>query len=172
MRTGRLATQERRTRVLPIYQSTTFKYETSEQMAKLFDLEESGYFYTRLQNPTNEAVAAKIAALEGGVAAMLTSSGQAASFFAFFNICEAGDHIVSATSIYGGTYNLLAVTLKKLGIECTFVDQDASEEEISKAFRTNTKAMFGEMISNPGVWYWMWRSLPASPIIMAYLDRR
>lgn len=138
-------------RVLPIYQSTTFKYETSEQMAKLFDLEESGYFYTRLQNPTNEAVAAKIAALEGGVAAMLTSSGQAASFFAFFNICEAGDHIVSATSIYGGTYNLLAVTLKKLGIECTFVDQGASEEEISKAFRTNTKAMFGEMISNPGV---------------------
>ena len=138
-------------RVLPIYQSTTFKYETSEQMAKLFDLEESGYFYTRLQNPTNEAVAAKIAALEGGVAAMLTSSGQAASFFAFFNICEAGDHIVSATSIYGGTYNLLAVTLKKLGIECTFVDQDASEEEISKAFRPNTKAMFGEMISNPGV---------------------
>ena len=135
-------------RVLPIYQSTTFKYETSEQMAKLFDLEESGYFYTRLQNPTNEAVAAKIAALEGGV---LTSSGQAASFFAFFNICEAGDHIVSATSIYGGTYNLLAVTLKKLGIECTFVDQDASEEEISKAFRPNTKAMFGEMISNPGV---------------------
>ena len=104
-------------RVLPIYQSTTFKYETSEQMAKLFDLEESGYFYTRLQNPTNEAVAAKIAALEGGVAAMLTSSGQAASFFAFFNICEAGDHIVSATSIYGGTYNLLAVTLKKLGID-------------------------------------------------------
>ena len=138
-------------RVLPIYQSTTFKYETSEQMAKLFDLEESGYFYTRLQNPTNEAVAAKIAALEGGVAAMLTSSGQAASFFAFFNICEAGDHIVSATSIYGGTYNLLAVTLKKLGIECTFIDQDASEEEISKAFRPNTKAMFGEMISNPGV---------------------
>ena len=138
-------------RVLPIYQSTTFKYETSEQMAKLFDLEESGYFYTRLQNPTNEAVAAKIAALEGGVAAMLTSSGQAASFFAFFNICEAGDHIVSATSIYGGTYNLLAVTLKKLGIDCTFIDQDASEEEISKAFRPNTKAMFGEMISNPGV---------------------
>ena len=138
-------------RVLPIYQSTTFKYETSEQMAKLFDLEESGYFYTRLQNPTNEAVAAKIAALEGGVAAMLTSSGQAASFFAFFNICEAGDHIVSATSIYGGTYNLLAATLKKLGIDCTFIDQDASEEEISKAFRPNTKAMFGEMISNPGV---------------------
>ena len=116
-------------RVLPIYQSTTFKYETSEQMGKLFDLEESGYFYTRLQNPTNDAVAAKIAALEGGVAAMLTSSGQAASFFTFFNICEAGDHIVSATGIYGGTYNLLAVTLKKLGIECTFVNQDAPEEE-------------------------------------------
>lgn len=138
-------------RVLPIYQSTTFKYETSQQMAQLFDLEESGYFYTRLQNPTNDAVAAKIAALEGGVAAMLTSSGQAANFFAFFNICEAGDHIVSATSIYGGTYNLLAVTLKKLGIDCTFVDQDASEEEIAKAFRSNTKLMFGETLSNPGV---------------------
>ncbi len=138
-------------RVLPIYQSTTFKYETSEQMAKLFDLEESGYFYTRLQNPTNEAVAAKIAALEGGVAAMLTSSGQAANFFAFFNICEAGDHIVSATSIYGGTYNLLAVTLKKLGIDCTFVDQDADEAEIEAAFRPNTKLLFGETLSNPGV---------------------
>lgn len=138
-------------RVLPIYQSTTFKYDSSEQMAKLFDLEASGYFYTRLQNPTNDAVAAKIAALEGGVAAMLTSSGQAANFFAFFNICEAGDHIVSATSIYGGTYNLLSVTLKKLGIECTFVDEGASEEEISRAFRPNTKLLFGETISNPGV---------------------
>lgn len=138
-------------RVLPIYQSTTFKYDTSEQMARLFDLEENGYFYTRLQNPTNDAVAAKIAALEGGVGAILTSSGQAASFFTFFNICEAGDHIVSATSIYGGTYNLLAVTMKKMGIECTFVDQDASEEEINKAFRPNTKLMFGETISNPGV---------------------
>ena len=138
-------------RVLPIYQSTTFKYDSSEQMAKLFDLEASGYFYTRLQNPTNDAVAAKIAALEGGVAAMLTSSGQAANFFAFFNICEAGDHIVSATSIYGGTYNLLSVTLKKLGIECTFVDEGASEEEISQAFRPNTKLLFGETISNPGV---------------------
>lgn len=138
-------------RVLPIYQSTTFKYETSEQMAKLFDLEEAGYFYTRLQNPTNDAVAAKIAALEGGVAAMLTSSGQAANFFAVFNICNAGDHIVSATGIYGGTYNLFAVTLKKLGIECTFVDQDASEEEIARAFRPNTKLLFGETISNPGV---------------------
>lgn len=138
-------------RVLPIYQSTTFKYETSEQMAKLFDLEEAGYFYTRLQNPTNDAVAAKIAALEGGVAAMLTSSGQAANFFAIFNICNAGDHIISGTSIYGGTYNLFAVTLKKLGIECTFVDQDASEEEIAQAFRPNTKLLFGETISNPGV---------------------
>ncbi len=138
-------------RVLPIYQSTTFKYDTSEQMARLFDLEDSGYFYTRLQNPTNDAVAAKIAALEGGVAAMLTSSGQAASFFACFNICEAGDHIISAAGIYGGTFNLLAVTLKKMGIECTFVDQDASEEDIEKEFRPNTKLVFGETISNPGV---------------------
>ncbi|MDH6358262.1 O-acetylhomoserine aminocarboxypropyltransferase/cysteine synthase [Parabacteroides sp. PF5-9] len=138
-------------RVLPIYQSTTFKYDTSEQMARLFDLEESGYFYTRLQNPTNDAVASKIAALEGGVAGMLTASGQAANFYAIFNICEAGDHFVTATSIYGGTYNLFAVTMKKLGIECTFVDQDASEEEISKAFRPNTKALFGETLSNPGV---------------------
>lgn len=138
-------------RVLPIYQSTTFKYETSEQMAKLFDLEESGYFYTRLQNPTNDAVAAKIAALEGGVAAMLTSSGQAANFFTVINICQAGDHMVSASTIYGGTYNLLSVTLKKLGIDCTFIDQDADEEEISKAFRPNTKLLFGETISNPGV---------------------
>ena len=138
-------------RVLPIYQSTTFKYDTSEQMARLFDLKDSGYFYTRLQNPTNDAVAAKIAALEGGVAAMLTSSGQAANFFTAFNICEAGDHIVSATSIYGGTFNLFAVTMKKMGVECTFIDQDASEEEIDKAFRPNTKMMFGELLSNPGV---------------------
>ena len=138
-------------RVLPIYQSTTFKYSTSEQMARLFDLEDEGYFYTRLQNPTNDAVASKIAALEGGVGAVLTSSGQAANFFAIFNICEAGDHFVSATSIYGGTYNLFGVTLKKLGIECTFIDGDASEEEISKAFRPNTKALFGETITNPGV---------------------
>lgn len=136
-------------RVLPIYQSTTFKYETSEQMAKLFDLEESGFFYTRLQNPTNEAVARKIAELEGGVAAILTSSGQAASFFAIFNICEAGDHIVSASAIYGGTYNLFAVTFRKMGIEVTFVDQDAPAEEIAKAFRPNTKAFFAETISNP-----------------------
>lgn len=138
-------------RVLPIYQSTTFKYETSEQMARLFDLEESGYFYTRLQNPTNDAVASKIAALEGGVGAMLTSSGQAANFYAVFNICEAGDHFVCSSTIYGGTFNLFAVTMKKLGIECTFIDADASEEEISKAFRPNTKCLFGETISNPGI---------------------
>ena len=138
-------------RVLPIYQSTTFKYETSEQMAKLFDLEESGYFYTRLQNPTNDAVASKIAALEGGVSAMLTSSGQAASFYAIFNICSAGDHFVSASTIYGGTFNLFAVTMKKLGIEVTFVDPDAPEEEIAKAFRPNTKALFAETISNPSL---------------------
>ena len=138
-------------RVLPIYQSTTFKYETSDQMAKLFDLEESGYFYTRLQNPTNDAVASKICALEGGAAAMLTSSGQAASFYAIFNICSAGDHIVSASTIYGGTFNLFAVTMKKLGLEVTFVDQDAPVEEILKAFQPNTKALFAETISNPGL---------------------
>jgi len=137
-------------RVLPIYQSTTFKYDTSEQMAKLFDLEESGFFYTRLQNPTNEAVAKKIAELEGGVAAILTSSGQAANFYAVFNICEAGGHIISSSNIYGGTFNLLGVTLKKLGIECTFVDADATEEELNAAFQPNTKAVFGESISNPG----------------------
>lgn len=138
-------------RILPIYQSTTFKYDTSEQMGKLFDLEESGYFYTRLQNPTNDAVAAKIAALEGGVAAMLTSSGQAASFFSIFNICGAGDHFVSASAIYGGTFNLFAVTMKKLGIEVSFIDQDASAEEISAAFQPNTKALFAETIANPGL---------------------
>ena len=136
-------------RVLPIYQSTTFKYDTSEQMARLFDLEDSGYFYTRLQNPTNDAVAAKIAALEGGVGAMLTSSGQAANFYAIFNICQAGDHFVCSSTIYGGTFNLFGVTLKKLGIDVTFVNPDASEEEISAAFRPNTKALFGETISNP-----------------------
>ena len=138
-------------RVLPIYQSTTFKYDTSEQMARLFDLEDSGYFYTRLQNPTNDAVASKIAALEGGVGAMLTSSGQAANFYAVFNICESGDHFVCSSTIYGGTFNLFAVTMKKLGIECTFVDADAPEEEISKAFRPNTKCLFGETISNPSI---------------------
>lgn len=138
-------------RVLPIYQSTTFKYETSEQMARLFDLEESGYFYSRLQNPTNDAVAAKIAALEGGVGAMLTSSGQAANFYAVFNICEAGDHVVSTSAIYGGTFNLFAVTMKKFGIDFTFVDQDAPAEEIKKAFRPNTKMMFGETVANPAM---------------------
>lgn len=138
-------------RVLPIYQSTTFKYDTGEQMARLFDLEDSGYFYTRLQNPTNDAVAAKIAALEGGVGAMLTSSGQAANFYAIFNICQAGDHFVCSSTIYGGTFNLFGVTLKKLGIDCTFIDADAPEEEIEKAFRPNTKALFGETISNPGI---------------------
>jgi O-acetylhomoserine (thiol)-lyase len=138
-------------RVLPIYQSTTFKYETSEQMAKLFDLEESGYFYTRLQNPTNDAVAAKIAALEGGIAAMLTSSGQAASFYAILNICSSGDHFVSTSAIYGGTSNLFAVTLAKLGINVSFIDQDADEKEIVKAFLPNTKALFAETIANPGL---------------------
>ena len=137
-------------RQLPIIQSTTFKYDNSEEMAMLFDLKKEGYFYTRLQNPTNDAVAAKIAALEGGVGAMLTSSGQAANFYTVFNICQAGDHFVTSNEIYGGTFNLFAVTLKKLGIECTFVNQDASEEEIQKAFQPNTKLLFGETISNPG----------------------
>lgn len=137
-------------RMVPIYQSTTFKYDNSEQMARLFDLKESGYFYTRLQNPTNDYVAAKIAEMEGGVAAMLTSSGQAANFFAVFNICEAGDHFISTNTIYGGTYNLFGVTLKKMGIECTFVDEDATNEEIEAQFRPNTKCVFGETISNPG----------------------
>lgn len=138
-------------RQLPIIQSTTFRYTTSEEMGALFDLEKSGYFYTRLQNPTNDNVAARITALEGGVAGMLTSSGQAANFFAVFNICEAGDHFVASSTIYGGTFNLFGVTMKKMGIDCTFVDQDASEEEISAAFRPNTKCMFGETVSNPGV---------------------
>lgn len=138
-------------RVLPIYQSTTFKYESSEQMGRLFDLEEAGYFYTRLQNPTNDAVAAKICDLEGGVAAMLTSSGQAANFYAIMNIAEAGDHIVCASALYGGTYNLYAHTLKKMGIEATFVDPDAGEEELHAAFQENTKAVFGETISNPSL---------------------
>ena len=135
---------------LPIVQSTTFKYDNSDEMAMLFDLKKEGYFYTRLQNPTNDAVARKIAALEGGVGAVLTSSGQAANFYAVFNICEAGDHIVTSNEIYGGTFNLFGVTLKKLGIECTFVSPEASEEEIQAAFRPNTKALFGETISNPG----------------------
>lgn len=136
-------------RVLPIYQSTTFLYETSNQMAKLFDLEDEGFFYTRLQNPTCDAVAKKIADLEGGVGAILTSSGQAANMYAVLNICSAGDHVVASQSIYGGTFNLLGVTLNKLGIECTFVDPDAPEEELEKAFKDNTKCMFGETIANP-----------------------
>ena len=135
---------------LPIIQSTTFKYDDSDEMAKLFDLEKEGYFYTRLQNPTNDAVAAKIATLEGGVGAVLTSSGQAANFYAIFNICQAGDHFITSNEIYGGTYNLFGVTLKKLGIDCTFISQEASDEEIQAAFRPNTKAVFGETISNPG----------------------
>ena len=138
-------------RQIPIIQSTTFKYDTSEDMGKLFDLEAEGYFYTRLQNPTNDYVAAKIAQLEGGTAAMLTSSGQAANFFALFNICGAGDHIVSSTSIYGGTYNLISVTMKRMGIDVTFVDPDASEEELDGNFQPNTKAMFGETIANPAL---------------------
>ncbi|MBO4487235.1 MAG: O-acetylhomoserine aminocarboxypropyltransferase/cysteine synthase [Bacteroidaceae bacterium] len=137
-------------RQVPVFQSTTFKYDDSDQMARLFDLEQSGYFYTRLANPTNDAVATKIAQLEGGAAAMLTSSGQAASFFAVFNLCEAGDHIISANTIYGGTYNLFGVTLKKMGIECTFIDPDKDDAEIEAAFRPNTKCVFGETISNPG----------------------
>ena len=138
-------------RQIPIIQSTTFRYETSDQMGRLFDLEDSGYFYTRLQNPTNDHVAARIAALEGGVAAMLTSSGQAANFFACVNICEAGGHIVAAGNIYGGTFNLLGTSLQKLGIEVTFIDQNSTEEEINAAFRPETKLLFGETISNPGV---------------------
>lgn len=149
MRSGRMGTKTGEPRVLPIYQSTTFKYDNTEQMADLFDLKADGYFYTRLQNPTNDAVAAKITALEGGVAGMLTASGQAANFYAVFNICEAGDHFISAASIYGGTFNLFGVTMKKLGIEVTFVDQDASEEEIAKSFRPNTKAVFAETVANP-----------------------
>ena len=138
-------------RQIPIIQSTTFKYDTSEDMGKLFDLESDGYFYTRLQNPTNDHVAAKIAELEGGTAAMLTSSGQAANFFALFNICEAGSHIVSSSSIYGGTFNLISVTMKKMGIDVTFVSPDCSREELDAAFQDNTRAVFGETIANPAL---------------------
>ena len=138
-------------RQIPIVQSTTFKYNTSEDMGKLFDLEASGYFYTRLQNPTNDYVAAKIAELEGGAAGMLTSSGQAANFFALFNICECGSHIVSSSSIYGGTFNLISVTMKKMGIDVTFVSPDCSEEELNAAFKENTRAVFGETIANPAL---------------------
>lgn len=138
-------------RVLPIYQSTTFKYDTSDQMGRLFDLEDSGYFYTRLQNPTNDAVAAKICELEGGAAAMLTSSGQAANFYAVFNICETGDHFICSSNVYGGTFNLFGVTMKKMGIDVTFVDPDISPEDLEKEFRPNTKCVFGESISNPSL---------------------
>lgn len=138
-------------RVLPIIQSTTFKYETSEQMGKLFDLEASGYFYTRLQNPTNDFVAQKICELEGGVAAMLTSSGQAANFFAVFNICEAGGHVIMSSKVYGGTFNLLTVTMKKMGIDCTLIDPDCTEEELSASFRENTKCVLAESIANPAL---------------------
>lgn len=138
-------------RQIPIIQSTTFKYDTSEDMGKLFDLEAEGYFYSRLQNPTNDYVAAKITALEGGAAGMLTSSGQAANFFALFNICEAGSHIVASSSIYGGTYNLISVTMKKMGVGVTFVDPDCAEEELNAAFQENTKAVFGESIANPAL---------------------
>jgi len=138
-------------RQLPIYQSTTFKYDTSDAMGRLFDLEADGYFYTRLQNPTNDLVAERIRALEGGVAAMLTSSGQAANFFAVFNLCETGDHFIASSAIYGGTFNLFGVTMKKMGIECTFVDQTLPEEELARFFRPNTKAVFGETITNPSV---------------------
>ena len=138
-------------RQIPIYQSTTFKYDTSEEMGKLFDLEASGYFYSRLQNPTNDCVAARIASLEGGSAAMLTSSGQAASFYSVFNIASCGDHIVSSSAIYGGTYNLFAVTMKRMGIEFTFVAPDCTDEELEAAFRPNTKAVFGETIANPAL---------------------
>ncbi len=138
-------------RQIPIIQSTTFKYATSEDMGKLFDLEASGYFYTRLQNPTNDSVAAKICDMEGGTAAMLTSSGQAASFYSIFNIASCGDHVVSSSTIYGGTYNLFAVTMKRMGIDFTFVSPDCSEEELNAAFRENTKAVFGETIANPAL---------------------
>lgn len=138
-------------RVLPIIQSTTYKYSTSEQMGRLFDLEENGYFYTRLQNPTNDYVAQKICELEGGVAAMLTSSGQAATYYAIFNICEAGDHVVMSSTVYGGSFNLITCTMKKMGIDCTVVDPDWSEEEINKAFRENTKCVFAETIANPAL---------------------
>lgn len=138
-------------RVLPIYQSTTFKYESTEQMGRLFDLEESGYFYTRLQNPTNDCVAAKICALEGGVAAMLTSSGQAANYYAVFNICESGQHVIMSSTVYGGTFNLLTVTMKRMGIECTVIDPDCSEEELNAAFKENTRCVLAESIANPAL---------------------
>ncbi|MBP5271852.1 MAG: PLP-dependent transferase, partial [Clostridia bacterium] len=138
-------------RMIPIYQSTTFKYDSSAHMGKLFDLEEAGYFYTRLQNPTNDLVAAKLTALEGGTAGMLTSSGQAANFFAVFNVAQNGDHVVSSSAIYGGTFNLFNVTMRKMGIDFTFVSPDCTEEELEAAFRENTKCVFGESIANPAL---------------------
>ena len=151
MRAGRLHAGNGEPRQIPIIQSTTFKYDTADGMGKLFDLEAEGYFYSRLQNPTCDRVAAKITALEGGTAGMLTSSGQAANFFALFNICNAGDHIVSSSSIYGGTFNLIAVTMAKMGITATFVSPDCSDEELDAAFQPNTKAVFGETIANPAL---------------------
>lgn len=138
-------------RQIPIIQSTTFKYDTSDDMAKLFDLEASGYFYTRLQNPTNDYVAAKLTELEGGTAGMLTSSGQAANFYAVFNIANAGDHVIAVSAIYGGTFNLFNVTMRKMGVDFTFISPDSTEEEIDAAFKPNTKAVFGETIANPAL---------------------
>ena len=155
-------------RQIPIIQSTTFKYDTSQDMGKLFDLEAEGYFYTRLQNPTNDYVAAKIASLEGGTAAMLTSSGQAANFYAVFNIASCGDHVVASSTIYGGTYNLFAVTMKKMGVEFTFVSPHATEEELDAAFQPNTKAVFGETIANPALSVWISRNLQMRLTDMAY----
>ena len=155
-------------RQIPIYQSTTFKYATSEDMAKLFDLEASGYFYTRLQNPTNDYVAAKIAELEGGASAMLTSSGQAANFFALFNICSAGDHIVASSSIYGGTFNLISVTMARMGIKATFVNPDCTREELNAAFTEDTKCVFGETIANPALTVWTLRNSLKPPIPTAF----
>ena len=151
MRTGRLYPGNGEPRQIPIVQSTTFKYDSSDDMGKLFDLQASGYFYSRLQNPTCDTVAAKITELEGGTAGMLTGSGQAANFFALFNICNAGDHIVSSSSIYGGTFNLISVTMAKMGITATFVSPDCTKEELNAAFQPNTKAVFGETIANPAL---------------------
>ena len=157
-------------RVLPIYQSTTFKYDTSEQMGRLFDLEDSGYFYTRLQNPTNDAVASKICELEGGAAAMLTSSGQAANFYAVFNICEAGDHFICSSNVYGGTFNLFGVTMKKMGIDVTFVDPDISPEDLEKEFRPNTKCVFGESISKTAFSPYLYISSAIKTISGSYIS--
>ena len=153
-------------RVLPIYQSTTFKYDTSEQMGRLFDLEDSGYFYTRLQNPTNDAVASKICELEGGAAAMLTSSGQAANFYAVFNICEAGDHFICSSNVYGGTFNLFGVTMKKMGIDVTFVDPDISPEDLEKEFRPNTKCVLENQFQIRLLLYLILKNSARQPTLM------